>query len=128
MQGIFKVFLFAYGACFQCGGSGMFIPDPGSDFFPSRIPDPNCLHPGFRIPDPGSSSKNLSILTQKKQKNGCSSRILDPDADFFSSRIPDPESKRHPIPDPGSATLAYTSEESVLTLYLVPGICTTPEC
>jgi hypothetical protein len=28
---------------FQCGGSGMFIPDPGSDFFPSRIPDPNCM-------------------------------------------------------------------------------------
>jgi hypothetical protein len=32
----------------QCGGSGMFIPDPG-DFFPSRIPAPNCLHPGSRI-------------------------------------------------------------------------------
>ncbi len=45
----------------QCCGSGMFIPDPGSDFFPSRIPDPNCLHPG-------SSSKNLSILTPKKAK------------------------------------------------------------
>ncbi len=27
----------------------MFIPDPGSDFFPSRIPDPNCLHPESRI-------------------------------------------------------------------------------
>ncbi len=24
-----------------CGGSGMFFPDPGSDFFPSRIPDPH---------------------------------------------------------------------------------------
>jgi hypothetical protein len=23
--------------------------NPGSDFFPSRIPDPNCLHPGSRI-------------------------------------------------------------------------------
>jgi hypothetical protein len=22
---------------------------PGSDFFPARIPDPNCLHPGSRI-------------------------------------------------------------------------------
>ncbi len=32
------------------------IPDPGS-----RIPDPNCLHPG-------SASKNLSILTLKKNK------------------------------------------------------------
>ncbi len=37
------------------------IPDP-TFFHPgSRIPDPNCLHSG-----PGSSSKNLSILTQKK--------------------------------------------------------------
>jgi hypothetical protein len=27
----------------------MFIPDPGSDFVPSRIPDPNCLHPGSQI-------------------------------------------------------------------------------
>jgi hypothetical protein len=34
---------------------------PGSDFFPSRIPDLNCLHPG-------SSSKNSSILTPKKAK------------------------------------------------------------
>jgi hypothetical protein len=46
---------------------------PGSDFFPSRIPDPNCLHPGSRIrtvsiPDPGSPSKNLSYLTPKKAK------------------------------------------------------------
>ncbi len=32
---------------YQCCGSGMFIPDPGSGFFP--IPDP-----GSRIPDPGS--------------------------------------------------------------------------
>jgi hypothetical protein len=22
---------------------------PGSNFFPSQIPDPNCLHPGSRI-------------------------------------------------------------------------------
>jgi hypothetical protein len=31
---------------------------PGSDFFPFRIPDPNLFHPE-------SSSKNISILTQK---------------------------------------------------------------
>jgi hypothetical protein len=77
----------------------MFIPDPGSDFFPSRIPDSNCLHPG-------SSSKNLSILTPKKAKKwflsykkydpGSSSRIPDPDADF----IPDPGVKK--APNPGS--------------------------
>jgi hypothetical protein len=35
----------------QCGGSGMFIPDP--DFYPSRIPDL-----GSRIPDPGSKNSN----------------------------------------------------------------------
>jgi hypothetical protein len=40
-----------YGGKDQCCGSGMFIPDPGSDF--------------FSIPDPGSTSKNLRILTQK---------------------------------------------------------------
>jgi hypothetical protein len=33
----------------QCCGSGMFISDPGSDFFPSRIPDPTFFHPGSRI-------------------------------------------------------------------------------
>jgi hypothetical protein len=50
----------------QCCGSGMFIPDPGSDFFPSRIRT-------VSITDPGSSSKNLStygILTPKKPKTG----------------------------------------------------------
>jgi hypothetical protein len=38
-----------------------FIPDPGSDFFPSRIRT-------VSIPDPGSSSKKLIILTPKKAK------------------------------------------------------------
>jgi hypothetical protein len=36
----------------QCCGSGMFIPDPGSEFF---------FHPGSRVKkilDPGSASKN----------------------------------------------------------------------
>jgi hypothetical protein len=37
----------------QCCESGMFIPDPGFDFFPSWIPDT------------GSASKNLSIFTPK---------------------------------------------------------------
>ncbi len=35
----------------QCGGSGMFIPDPGSWFLP-------ILDPGSRIPDPGSKNGN----------------------------------------------------------------------
>jgi hypothetical protein len=97
----------------------MFIPDLGSDFFPSRIPDPNCLHPGS-----GSRIliKEFIILTPKKQKKrflsskkydpGCSSRIPDPDADFLPSRIPVPGSRgqkstqsRIPDPDPQHATL-----------------------
>jgi hypothetical protein len=53
------------GECWdQCGGSGMFIPDPGSDFFTSWIPDPNCLHPGSRI----LIKEFKSILTPKKAK------------------------------------------------------------
>ncbi len=46
------------------------VADPGCL---SRIPDPTFFHLGSRIrtvsiPDPGSSSKNLSILTPKKEK------------------------------------------------------------
>jgi hypothetical protein len=33
------------GTIIQCCAFGMFIADPGSDFFPSRIPDPNFFHP-----------------------------------------------------------------------------------
>jgi hypothetical protein len=67
---------------------------PGSDFFPSRIPDPNCLHPGSRI-----RIKEIRILTKNgKYDPGCSSRIPDPDADFLP--IPDPGVKKAIIPDP----------------------------
>jgi hypothetical protein len=38
-------------ACQQCGGSGMFIPDPGSWILP--IPDP-----GSQIPDPKTATKD----------------------------------------------------------------------
>jgi hypothetical protein len=88
----------------------MFIPDPGSEFFPSRIPDPNCLHPGSRILkefkyfNPQKSKKKW-FLSSKKYDPGCSSRIPDPDADFLTSRIPDPGSRgqkgtQSRIPDP----------------------------
>jgi hypothetical protein len=102
----------------QCVGSGMFIPDPGSDFFPSRIPDPNCLHPGSRILikefkyfNPKKAKK--WFLSSKKYVPGCSSRIPDPDADFLPSRIQG--SKSHPIPDPGfgSATLAPREQNAI---------------
>jgi hypothetical protein len=41
------------------------IPDPGSELSPSRIPDPNCLHPGSRI------LKEFKYFNPKKsKKNG----------------------------------------------------------
>jgi hypothetical protein len=40
------------------------VADPGSDFFPSRIPDPS-----ISILDPGFASKKLSILSLTR-KNG----------------------------------------------------------
>jgi hypothetical protein len=67
---------------------------PGSQFFPSRVPDP---------------IKNLSIITPKMVSNlseydpGCSSRILI----LIFLPIPDPRSRGKKAPDPlsGSATL-----------------------
>ncbi len=91
--------------CKQCCGSGMFIPDP--TFFPSRIPDPNCLPPESRILkefkyfNPQKSKKKW-FLSSQKYDPGCSSWIPDTDADFLPSRIPG--SKRQPIPDPGSGS------------------------
>jgi hypothetical protein len=77
----------------------MFIPDPGSEFFPSRIPDLRS-----QIPDPGSRVKknprsririhirikefSLSIVTKKLF---LSSRKYDP-----GCRVPNPD----PYPDP----------------------------
>ncbi len=65
----------------QCCGSGMFIPDSGSEFFPSRIPVP---HQRILVFFP----KKL-FRSSRKYDPGCSSRI----------RIPDPECL--PIQDPG---------------------------
>jgi hypothetical protein len=76
----------------QCCGSEMFIPDPGSNFFSFRIPDPN-----FFSLDPGSASKNLS-----------SSRIRI--LTFYLSRILDPGVKQ--APDPGSGSAAQVAEYS----------------
>ncbi len=94
------------------------IPDPGSKFFPSWIPDPGFEFFPSRMLDPGSASKNLSILAQK---NGSSAlrntiRVFHPGSGsriwiltFYLSRIPilDPRSpiqgsKTHRIPVPGS--------------------------
>jgi hypothetical protein len=75
--------------CMQCCGPGIFflIPGPiflhpGSDFFPSRIPDPR------------SASKNLSILTQKMV-----SKLLEIRSELL---IPDPGSGLRLFTHPGS--------------------------
>jgi hypothetical protein len=92
----------------QCCGSGTLIPDPGSEFIPSRIRI--FYHPGsririFSIPGPRSPSKRLIILTLKmflsSRKNdlGCPSRI--PDPDFFFISDPDPGLGVKKAPDPG---------------------------
>jgi hypothetical protein len=93
------------------------VADPGCL---SRIPDPNCLHPG-------SASKNLSILTQKwflssrKYDPGCSFRIPDQDADFLP--IPDPGVKEAPDPGSESAKLHVISHSSVCAYFRT--ICST---
>jgi hypothetical protein len=80
----------------------MFIPDPGSDFFPSRIPDPNCLHPGSRI-----RIKEFMYINPKKPKKWfLSSRKYDPGCSslirmltFYPSWIRDPGVKKAPDPE-----------------------------
>jgi hypothetical protein len=65
----------------------MIIPDPGSEFFPSRIRNKEFKYfkPKIvsKLSDPGYSSRIW---------------ITDPDPDFLP--IPDPEFKKHRIPDP----------------------------
>jgi hypothetical protein len=70
----------------QCCGSGMFIPDPGSEFFPSRI----------RIKEFKYFNPKKCFLSSRKYDLGCSSRIRF--LTSYPSRIPG--SKRHWIPDP----------------------------
>jgi hypothetical protein len=79
---------------------------PGSNFFPSRIPNPNFFHPG-------SASKNFCtyfnpkkwFLSSRKYDPDCSSRIRIPDPDPDYLPIPDPGVKKAPDPGSGSATL-----------------------
>ncbi len=59
-----------------------------------RDPDPKFFHPG-------SASKNLSILTQKKQVSKLSeiwSGLCITDPDFYLSQIPDSGVKKGPVP------------------------------
>ncbi len=43
---------------YQCCGSGMFIPDPGSRILIFTHPGSRILDPGSRISDPGSKNSN----------------------------------------------------------------------
>ena len=83
----------------------MFIPDPGFDFFPFRIPDPNCLYPGsrIRIKEIKYFNPKKWFLSSRKYDPGCSSRIRM--LTFYPFRIPDPGVKKSPDPGSGSATL-----------------------
>jgi hypothetical protein len=71
----------------------MFIPYPGSEFFPSWIPDLNFFRQGSRI--------RIKIkffypkkwfLSSRKYDSGCSSRIQI--LTYYLSRIPDPGVKK----------------------------------
>ncbi len=81
----------------QCCESGMFIPDPGAEFFPFRIPDPGSK----RFPDPHPHQRikvflpNKLFLSSRKYDLKFSSRI----------RFPDPGVLKAPDPGSGSATL-----------------------
>jgi hypothetical protein len=78
----------------------MFIPDPGSDFFPSRIPDlvSRIRIKEFKYFNPKKTKK--WFLSSRKYDPGCSSRIRM--LTFYPSRIQG--SKKHRIPDPGSGS------------------------
>ncbi len=77
---------------------------PGSDFF--RIPDPNCLRPGFKYFKP---KKQIKLFLSSKKYDP------DPDADFLPSRIQG--SKRHPIPEPGSGSATLSLFVPVLRIH-----------
>jgi hypothetical protein len=87
----------------KCCGSGMFIPDPGSEFFPSqvrnRIKEFKCFNP------------KKWFLSSRKYDLGCSSRIRI--QIFFPSRIP-AGVKKAPDPGSGSAILCRTKIRNLL--------------
>ncbi len=87
----------------------MFFPDPGSNFFPSQIPDPNFFHPGSQISIKEFKYFNPKkwFLRSRKYNPGCSSRIRI--LTFYPSRIPDPGVKKAPDPGSGSETMLKIS-------------------
>jgi hypothetical protein len=72
---------------------GFSIPDLGSEFFPSRIPEPHQRISIFHYFNP-----KKWFLSSREYNPACSSRIPDPYPDFLP--IPDPGVKK--APEPGS--------------------------
>ena len=92
--------------CMRCCGSGVFIPDSGSEFF----------HPGSRAkknPDPHQTLQNC--LSSRIYDPGCSFRIRL--LIFYPSRIPDPWVKRHRIPDPDPQHCVCMYEYTIFALF-----------
>jgi hypothetical protein len=85
------------------------VADPGYEFFPSRIPDPNFSHHGSRIHIKEFKYFNPKkwFLSSRKYGPDCSSR--DPDPDFLP--IPDPGVKKAPDPKPGSGSATLTERK-----------------
>ncbi len=91
----------------QCCGSWMFIPDPGFEFFPSRIwifpsriQDPNFFHPGSEF-FPSQIGYRIRI---KKFKYFNPKKTVSKLSEIWSELlfIPDPDPDFLPISDPGS--------------------------
>jgi hypothetical protein len=74
----------------------MFIPDPGSDFFPSRI---RFFQSRIRFKEVKYFNPKTLFLSSRKYDPGCSSRIRISDPES-GSRIPNPDSDFLPIPYP----------------------------
>ncbi len=94
----------------QCCGSGMFFPDPGSEFFPSRIrifSIPEIHIKDFKYFNP----KKCFWRSRKYDWGWFRIRILN----FYPSRIQG--SKRHQIPDPDPQ---HCSKSSV---FMWLGVC-----
>jgi hypothetical protein len=90
---------------FQCRIRLFSIPNPGSELFPSRVPDRH---------------QKIVFYSSRKYDPGCSSRIPDPDPDFFP--IPDPGSqiqgsKMHRIPDPQQCSYRYVRVQTTSLLH-----------
>ncbi len=88
----------------QCCWSGMLISDPGSECFPSWIPEPNFFHPG----SPSNNNQKTGLVSELSE---ILSRLIIPNPDpvFYPPRILDPGVQK--APDPGSATFLQRSIE-----------------